>query len=165
MASQRVTAHLYCKRYRTERFVVEYSGILDIDMSMIPLSKEFFRKDLTLAERQSIALTCTTDEDFCVVALQEVTPGQLYVLKIPWEDAKNAWSALKDLKKKQVCISYVESMKDPIIVTTIAPNHAWKVDHDNETPNCVTISYEVFMTIVFMKEALMEQRKRSVPQL
>ena len=124
-----------------------------------------FREELTLAERQSIVLTCTMAEDFCVVALQEVTPGELYVLKIPWEDAKDAWSALKNLKKKQVCISYIDSMEDPIIVTTIAPNHTWKVDHDNETPNCVTISYEVFMTIVLMKEALLEHQKRSVTQL
>ena len=148
-------AHVLCKRYDTNRYIVEYAGTFDVpdflqgvyQSVLADIDLEF----MTLPERQSLMLTAMEPSECVVVALHEIDSGELYVLKFPLVHACASAQELKELGAKQATFHYIEPMNDPYIVTYVAPNPNWRVDHGTTTPNCATISVPLFSALTELK--------------
>ena len=143
-------AHVYCKRYVTERFVVEYSGQLDVLGEGLDGLAE-----MTLVERQSCVFTLLNPQDSVVIALQEIDPYEIYVLKMPPEDARVVLYELQGLEASRVTFHYIERMTPNIIVTYVAPDSGWLVNtpvRDGCAPNKQTISFDAYSTLLGLYE-------------
>lgn len=123
-------AHVYCKRYTTNRYIVDYTGTFDVNIEEYrSVFANLGLKDITLSERQSLILTCLESDNCVVVALHEVDPGELYVLKVPLVDAHAAEDELKKVGAEKAVFHYIEAIDKSILVTRILPNSNWLVDN------------------------------------
>ena len=143
-------AHVLCKRYETKRFIVEYTGTFDIDFERYrSVFENVGLVDTTLSERQSLYLTCTEPEDRIVIALHEIDPGELYVLKIPLADIHVASQELSEIGAKKATFHYVEPMDQSIMVTHVHPTSDYLVGQ-GATPTSSVISVALLAVLVSM---------------
>ena len=152
-------AHVFCKRYKTGRYIVDYTGTLDVDFERYrSVLAVIGLVDMTLPERQSIMLTCTEPENCIVVALHEINPQELYVLKIPRADAQAANEALSKMGAEKAIFHYIEPMDQSIMVTYVRPNANWHVENGAAptTSAMISVSFlSVLVSMIAVKDAVM----------
>ena len=149
-------AHVYCQRYKTGRYIVDYTGTFEVDIEACSVS-DIGLVDMTLSERRSLILTCTEPENRIVVALHEIDPGELYVLKIPLADARAANVALSEIGAEKATFHYIEPMDQSITVTQVHPNANWLVENGAAptTSEIISVSFlSVLVSMVAVKDAV-----------
>ena len=140
--------HVYCRRYRTERYCVEHEGMQTLQEQISNIHSD----TVTPCEFKSLAFTSKCDTDHICVALSNATEttdsGFTYVLKIPYDDVDVVIRELGNANTT-LHIHYIESMASNIMTTHVAPNKSWLVGANDRPclPNSAVISSDAFRTL------------------
>lgn len=130
---------------------MDYIGTFDVEIETCrSVFADIGLVEMTLSERQSLILTCTEPENCIVVALHEIDPGELYVLKIPLADAHAANEALSKIGAEKAIFHYIEPMDQSIMVTHVHPNANWQVDNGAAPTTSAMMSVSFLSALVSM---------------